>query len=254
MKRAEESETLFNVYLVWKRLLQAGLDAVLIGASVIPFLIDETPLENPSPTNDVDVSLQIFTSKHAREIEKLLLSDECGFKLLTPENLISEGKIHAASYFFVEPTLKKRIRVDFTSALEEHFPFSTNEWLQKGFQNAVASEISYQNEAIQIRHLNLEYFLCSKLYADIERGQELNSFGLSKDWQDVIYVLTYTKKLEYKVKKFQLESIQFIGSSVVQLEGNPFFQNNFDGEFPAGFQTRKIKVQDSFAFFKQHAI
>jgi hypothetical protein len=57
MKIAEANEAFLNTFLVFEELRKIGLNAFLIGATCIPFIIDELTLEEPLQTNDVDVSI-----------------------------------------------------------------------------------------------------------------------------------------------------------------------------------------------------
>lgn len=147
-------------------------EVVYVGGAVISLYVERSAAEEPRPTMDVDLSVQISTYA---EMDALR------------ERLAKKGIYPASDQEVLYRFHLESILIDFipweSSALGP-----TNSWLKPGFPLAIENTISGQ----KIRILPLSYFLATKWEAYQSRGGDPR---MSHDFEDLIYLLFNSERV-----------------------------------------------------------
>jgi predicted nucleotidyltransferase len=170
-------------------------DVIYVGGAIVSFYITDMGADQPRPTKDIDISVQISTYS---EMDRLR------------EQLATKG-IHPASDQNV------MYRYEFEDVLIDFIPYEatplgqTNSWLKPGFP--LAYEVQAGDKTIKI--LPVSYFLATKFEAFKSRGK--NDPFMSHDFEDIIYVLDNNievveiiKIADDNLKNFMKEMADFI--------------------------------------------
>lgn len=190
-------------------------DVIYVGGAIVSFYITDMGADQPRPTKDIDISVQISTYS---EMDRLR------------EQLATKG-IHPASDQNV------MYRFQFEDILIDFIPFEetplgpTNSWLKPGFP--LAYEVKAVGQTIKI--LPVSYFLATKFEAFKSRGN--NDPFMSHDFEDIIYVLDnnievveHIKNADDNLIKFMKEMADFIlnhpsKNDIISGHINPFTSN-----------------------------
>lgn len=170
-------------------------DVIQVGVAIVSFYITDMGADQPRPTKDIDISVQISTYS---EMDRLR------------EQLATKG-IYPASDQNV------MYRYEFEDVLIDFIPYEatplgpTNSWLKPGFP--LAYEVQAGDKTIKI--LPVSYFLATKFEAFKSRGK--NDPFMSHDFEDIIYVLDNNievveiiKIADDNLKNFMKEMADFI--------------------------------------------
>jgi predicted nucleotidyltransferase len=190
-------------------------DVIYVGGAIVSFYITDMGADQPRPTKDIDISVQISTYS---EMDRLR------------EQLATKG-IHPAS----DQNVMYRFQLE--DILIDFIPFEetplgpTNSWLKPGF--SLAYEVRAVGQTIKI--LPVSYFLATKFEAFKSRGN--NDPFMSHDFEDIIYVLDNNievveniKNADEKLIKFMKEMADFIlnhpsKNDIISGHINPFTSN-----------------------------
>ena len=141
-------------------------DVIYVGGAVVSLYVTDEGAEQPRPTKDIDISVQISTYSQMDELrEKLALK-----------------KIYPA------PSEKIMYRYSYEDILIDFIPFEetilgpTNSWLKPGFEKAYPVNIG----EIEIKVLPVSLFLATKWEAYKSRGNDPRT---SHDFEDIIYII-----------------------------------------------------------------
>ena len=141
-------------------------DVIYVGGAVVSLYVTDEGAEQPRPTKDIDISVQISTYSQMEELrEKLALK-----------------KIYPA------PSEKIMYRYSYEDILIDFIPFEetilgpTNSWLKPGFEKAYPINIG----EIEIKVLPVSLFLATKWEAYKSRGNDPRT---SHDFEDIIYII-----------------------------------------------------------------
>jgi len=141
-------------------------DVIYVGGAVVSLYVTDEGAEQPRPTKDIDISVQISTYSQMDELrEKLALK-----------------KIYPA------PSEKIMYRYSYEDILIDFIPFEetilgpTNSWLKPGFETAYPVNIG----EIEIKILPVSLFLATKWEAYKSRGNDPRT---SHDFEDIIYIV-----------------------------------------------------------------
>ncbi len=141
-------------------------DVIYVGGAVVSLYVTDEGAEQPRPTKDIDISVQISTYSQMDELrEKLALK-----------------KIYPA------PSEKIMYRYSYEDILIDFIPFEetilgpTNSWLKPGFEKAYPVNIG----EIEIKILPVSLFLATKWEAYKSRGNDPRT---SHDFEDIIYIV-----------------------------------------------------------------
>lgn len=163
-------------------------NVIYVGGAIVSFFITDMGADQPRPTKDIDISVQISTYS---EMDRLR------------EQLATKG-IYPASNQNV------MYRYEFEDVLIDFIPFEatplgpTNSWLKPGFP--LAYEVQAGDQTIKI--LPVSYFLATKFEAFKSRGK--NDPFMSHDFEDIIYVLDNNIEVVEIIKSADENLINFM--------------------------------------------
>jgi predicted nucleotidyltransferase len=190
-----------NLKIVEKVANQLGelnTDVLYVGGAVISLYITDVGAEQPRPTKDIDISIQITTYDQMDSFrEKLAL------KNIYPAS--SENVLYRFSY--------EGILIDFIP-YEETPLGPTNKWLKPGFEKSFAVKIGDS----EIRILPVSLFLATKWEAYKSRGNDPRS---SHDFEDIIYILDNNLEVVQDVKKANKDVQDFLKAMCGKILSHP---------------------------------
>lgn len=163
-------------------------DVIYVGGAIVSFYITDMGADQPRPTKDIDISVQISTYS---EMDRLR------------EQLAAKG-IYPASDQNV------MYRYEFEDVLIDFIPYEatplgpTNSWLKPGFP--LAHGVQAGDKTIKI--LPVSYFLATKFEAFKSRGK--NDPFMSHDFEDIIYVLDNNIEVVENIKNADKKLITFM--------------------------------------------
>lgn len=151
---------------VAQSLEELNKEVIYVGGAVVSLYVTDEGAEQPRPTKDIDISVQISTYAQMEDLrEKLALK-----------------KIYPA------PSEKIMYRYAYEDILIDFIPFEetplgpTNSWLKPGFEKAYPINIG----EIEIKILPVSLFLATKWEAFKSRGSDPRT---SHDFEDIIYII-----------------------------------------------------------------
>lgn len=162
---------------VAKALGALNQDVVYVGGAVVSLYIDDPSAEDVRPTKDIDISMEIA---NVGELEAVR------------EKLNSKGFYQSAEDDVICRFRYEDIKVDVMSTKAVGWA-PANPWFAPGYKNLVKFEI----DDLTINCLSLPYFLATKFAAFYDRGGR--DPRASKDFEDIVYLLNYTKHLKEEI-------------------------------------------------------
>lgn len=139
---------------------------IYVGGAVVSLYVNEEGAEQPRPTKDIDISVQVSTYSQMEELrEKLAV-----------RNIFPATNETVLYRFALEDIL-----IDFIP-FEETALGPTNRWLKPGFDKAYPVQIGKE----EIKILPVSLFLATKWEAFKSRGNDPRT---SHDFEDIIYIL-----------------------------------------------------------------
>lgn len=147
-------------------------DVIYVGGAVVSLYVTDEGAEQPRPTKDIDVSVQISSYGQMDDLRE---------KLATK-------KIYPAH------TENVMYRYTLEDILIDFIPFEatplgpTNSWLKPGFKKAYPVNIG----EIEIKILPVSLFLATKWEAYKSRGNDPRT---SHDFEDIIYIIDNNKEI-----------------------------------------------------------
>ena len=186
-------------------------DMVYVGGAVVSLYITDEGAEQPRPTKDIDISVQIST--------------------YTQMDILREKL--AAKKIYPAPTETVIYRYSYEDILIDFIPYEatslgpTNSWLKPGFVKAYPIKIGDS----EIKILPVSLFLATKWEAFKNRG---NDPRMSHDFEDIIYIIDNNLKVvddvinaDEEVQRFLKEmskEILFHSScnEIIECHINPF--------------------------------
>lgn len=141
-------------------------DVIYVGGAVVSLYVTDEGAEQPRPTKDIDISVQISTYSQMN-----ILRERLATKKIYP--VPTETVMYRYSY--------EDILIDFIP-YEETPLGPTNRWLKPGFEKAYPVKIG----DAEIKILPVSLFLATKWEAYKSRGGDPR---LSHDFEDIIYIV-----------------------------------------------------------------
>ena len=173
-------------------------DVIYVGGAVVSLYITDEGAEQPRPTKDIDISVQISTYAQMDELrEKLALK-----------------KIYPA------PTEKVMYRYSHEGILIDFIPFEesplgpTNSWLKPGFEKAYPVNIG----ELEIKILPVSLFLATKWEAFKSRGSDPRT---SHDFEDIIYIIDNNKEVVEDVRNANNDVQDFLKEMSNEILNHP---------------------------------
>jgi predicted nucleotidyltransferase len=158
-----------NLKVVEKVALSLGelnKDVIYVGGAVVSLYVTDEGAEQPRPTKDIDISVQISSYAQMDELREKLAAKNI---YPAPEGIV----MYRYSY--------EDILIDFIP-FEETPLGPTNRWLKPGFKKAYPLQIG----TIEIKILPVSLFLATKWEAYKSRGNDPRT---SHDFEDIIYII-----------------------------------------------------------------
>ena len=158
-----------NLEIVEKIALALGEindEVIYVGGAVISLYVTDETAEQPRPTMDIDISVQISSYSQMDQFRERLARKN-----------IYPAPSETVTYRFIH----EDILIDFIP-FEETWLGPTNRWLKPGFKEAYPVTIGKAT----IKILPISYFLATKWEAFKNRGDDPR---MSHDFEDIIYIL-----------------------------------------------------------------
>lgn len=156
---------------------------VYVGGAVVSLYIDDPSAEDVRPTKDIDISMEIANVGELESIREKLNSK--GFYQSAEDDVICRFRF-------------EDVKVDVMSTKAVGWA-PANPWFAPGYENLVQFNI----DDTTINCLSLPYFLATKFAAFYDRGGR--DPRVSKDFEDIVYLLNYTKNLIPEIGKSDTE-------------------------------------------------
>lgn len=141
-------------------------DVIYVGGAVVSLYVTDEGAEQPRPTKDIDIAVQISTYYQMDQLRKKL----------------------ADKNIFPAPEETVLYRYTYEDILIDFIPYEatplgpTNRWLKPGFKKAYPIKIG----GAEIKILPVSLFLATKWEAFKSRGRDPR---MSHDFEDIIYVI-----------------------------------------------------------------
>ncbi len=162
-------------------------DVIYVGGAVVSLYVTDEGAEQPRPTKDIDISVQISTYSQMDELrEKLALKN-----------------------IYPAPTEKIMYRYSYEDILIDFIPFEetplgpTNSWLKPGFEKAYPINIGN----IEIKILPVSLFLATKWEAFKSRGSDPRT---SHDFEDIIYIIDNNLEVVKDIRQANKDVQEFL--------------------------------------------
>jgi predicted nucleotidyltransferase len=174
-------------------------EVIYVGGAVVSLYVTDEGAEQPRPTKDIDISVQISTYAQMEELrEKLALKR-------------------------IYPALSEKVmyRYSFEDILIDFIPFEqtplgpTNSWLKPGFEKAYPVNIG----ELEIKILPVSLFLATKWEAFKGRGGDPR---VSPDFEDIIYIIDNNKELVADVRNANKDVQEYLKEMSTEILDHPY--------------------------------
>ena len=171
---------------------------IYVGGAVVALYVTDEGAEQPRPTKDIDISVQISTYSQMDELREILASK----------------KIYPA------PSEKVMYRYSYEDILIDFIPFEetplgpTNSWLKPGFEKAYPIKIG----EIEIKILPVSLFLATKWEAFKSRGSDPRT---SHDFEDIIYIIDNNKEVVEDVQNANKDVQEYLKEMSNEILNHP---------------------------------
>ena len=174
-------------------------NVIYVGGAIVSYYVTDEGAEQPRPTKDIDISVQISTYA-----EMEILREQLAKKDIFPAT--NQNVLYRFEY--------DDILIDFIPY--ETTPLGpTNSWLKPGFQFAYEEKAGLKT----IKLLPVSYFLATKFEAFRSRGN--NDPYVSHDFEDIIYVLDNNIEVVFEIAKSQNTVINFMKEMAAYILNHP---------------------------------
>ncbi len=181
-----ETPSITRIKVVYHALDELKDKVVFVGGAVVA-LYAQRDVQEPRPTDDIDIIVEILNYKEQAELD---------------DKLRHKGFVNDIESGITCRYLYHGITVDVMPTTDRSFGFQSM-WYASGFQNAESFSIDDQHT---IRILSAPYYLATKIEAFHDRGQ--NDGRTSQDFEDIVFILEHRPSIwnELKLEKSKLKS------------------------------------------------
>lgn len=147
-------------------------EVIYVGGAIVSLYVTDEGAEQPRPTKDIDISVQISSLSQMERLREKL----------------------ASKNIYPAPFEKVMYRYYYENILIDFIPFKetplgpTNRWLKPGFKKSYTVNIG----EIEIKILPVSLFLATKWEAFKNRGKDPRT---SQDFEDIIYIIDNNKEV-----------------------------------------------------------
>lgn len=166
---------------------ELNTNMLYVGGAVMSLYVTDEGAEQPRPTNDIDISVQISSYSQMENLRQQLVARR-----------IYPAPTSSVMYRYTY----EDILIDFIP--DEETPLGpTNSWLKPGFKNAYRVKIG----KTEINIMPVSLFIATKWEAFKSRGRDPRT---SHDFEDIIYTIDNNLNLVDDVKKAEIEVQHFL--------------------------------------------
>lgn len=184
---------------------------VLVGGSAIPFFITDAGAPDVRMTADVDVVVEVASRTKYLEIE---------------EKLQRSGFAHDIASGINCRFINGSLIIDVMPTDEDILGFG-NRWYVRAFEQP---QIFQTPAGTSIRVVDLALFVCMKLEAFAQRGEENQ-----KDLEDILALVNGRRSLADDLESTSAELKAFIVSQIIDLIANKTVMQDLEQYMPYGF-------------------
>lgn len=174
-------------------------EVIYVGGAVVSLYVTDEGAEQPRPTKDIDISVQVSTYA---EMDKLR------------EKLAVKGIYPAPAETVMYRYTYEDILIDFIP-YEETSLGPTNRWLKPGFEKAYPITLGHS----EIRILPVSLFLATKWEAFKNRGNDPRT---SHDFEDIVYVMDNNLEVVDSVAKADKEVQSFLKEMCEEIRSHQY--------------------------------
>ncbi len=173
-------------------------EVIYVGGAVVSLYVTDEGAEQPRPTKDIDISVQISTYAQMDQLREKL----------------------ALKKIFPAPSEKVMYRYSYEDILIDFIPFEetplgpTNSWLKPGFEKAYPINIG----ELEIKILPVSLFLATKWEAFKSRGSDPRT---SHDFEDIIYIIDNNKDVVIDVRNANKDVQDFLKEMSKEILNHP---------------------------------
>lgn len=174
-------------------------DVIYIGGAVVSLYVTDEGAEQPRPTKDIDISVQVSSYSQME-----ILREKLATKKIYPA--LTEKVINRFTY--------EGILIDFIPY--DHTPLGpTNRWLKPGFRKAVSVIVG----SVKIKIMPVPLFLASKWEAFKIRGKDAR---MSPDFEDIIYIIDNNLNLVDEITEANNDVQRFMKEMSKEILSHPY--------------------------------
>lgn len=203
-----------------KTLGKLNAEVVYVGGAMVSFYIDDMTADDVRPTKDLDITLEIHTLGKLESLREALIKK--GLRQSSEDKVICRFRLDD-------------IKVDVMSTKEVGWA-PTNRWFAPGFERRYQLML----DEVEISLMPLPYFLASKFDAFFNRGSK--DPRTSHDFEDIIYILTYTSDLTQKIMEAEDSVRNYLKESFGKIESNQVYQEAIVGNLYADQQDEAFEM------------
>lgn len=183
---------------VARSLEELNKEFVYVGGAIVSLYVTDEGAEQPRPTKDIDISVQVSTYAQMDELREKLASKRI---FPAPEENVMYRYSH------------EDILIDFIPC--EETPLGpTNRWLKPGFKKAYPVKIG----GMEINILPVSLFLATKWEAFKNRGSDPRT---SHDFEDIVYILDNNQEIVADVQEASIDVQQFLKTMSQEILNHP---------------------------------
>lgn len=194
-----------------KTLGKLNAEVVYVGGAMVSFYIDDVTADDVRPTKDLDITLEIHTLGELESLREALIKK--GLRQSSEDKVICRFRLDD-------------IKVDVMSTKEVGWA-PANRWFAPGFERRYQLML----DEMEISLMPLPYFLASKFDAFFNRGSK--DPRTSHDFEDIVYILTYTSDLTQKIMEAEDSVRNYLKESFGKIESNKLYQEAIVGNLYA---------------------
>ncbi|MFT6054818.1 MAG: hypothetical protein ACJASP_001713 [Roseivirga sp.] len=194
-----------------KTLGKLNAEVVYVGGAMVSFYIDDVTADDVRPTKDLDITLEIHTLGELESLREALIKK--GLRQSSEDKVICRFRLDD-------------IKVDVMSTKEVGWA-PANRWFAPGFERRYQLML----DEMEISLMPLPYFLASKFDAFFNRGSK--DPRTSHDFEDIVYILTYTSDLTQKIMEAEDAVRNYLKESFGKIESNKLYQEAIVGNLYA---------------------
>lgn len=193
---------------------------VFVGGAVVGLYANDLAADDVRPTKDIDITLHIVSLGTLELLREELLSK--GFKQHADDDVVCRFRYNG-------------ILVDVMATHPVGWA-PANRWFAPGFDHLISKESGGQT----FRLLSLPYFMATKFDAHSDRGG--TDPRMSKDFEDIIYLLDYVFDLEQQISIAPQDVKVYLIEQFDDIMNDSLKQEAILGQLPYEIQMERFEI------------